>query len=89
MERLRALVDSFRDTVALNDSSLDIKKKEPSRRATLTSVSEVVAQIENLVGEANSLIQAHNKLVANRESKRRMGGVLEMPMKPNRVLSAA
>jgi wobble nucleotide-excising tRNase len=70
MERLRALVDSFRDTVALNVSSLDIKKKEPSRRVTLTSVSEVVAQIENLVGEANSLIQAHNKLVANRGTEK-------------------
>lgn len=63
----KALLDS---RLAINIQRLDGKKKEPSRAIELESISNVVAAITSLIDAANTLVIAHNKMVANLSQER-------------------
>lgn len=63
----KALLDS---KVTINAQRLAGKKKEASQIVELESLSNVAAAIKELIGSANVLVTAHNKMVANLTQER-------------------
>lgn len=56
--------------LSINIERLDSKIKEPSRTITLVSTQEVVEEIRQVIGRANSEIKAHNEIADNYRSEK-------------------
>lgn len=70
VEKLKAEKDLLDVRIILNNQRLVEKKKEASRVIELESLSNVFAAIRALIGQANTQVVSHNKMVANLTSER-------------------
>lgn len=69
-ELLKSHLDVLSALTTQNVATLQVKEAEPSRKVTLTSLSEVTKHIEGLIDSANAAIVEHNEAVANLASER-------------------
>ena len=65
IEKLKAEKELFYSKVTINNQRLAVKKKEASQVVELESQNNVVTEIKTLLDSTNTLIDEHNKMVAN------------------------
>lgn len=53
-----------------NEKKIEEKIAEPSKKITTTNISDLVADIQKMLNEANVLIDAHNTLVDRRDTEK-------------------
>lgn len=70
IEKITAEIDKFKSKILVNIERLKEKKNEPSKAIELESLIDVIANIKDLINDANLKIDSHNKMVKNLEDER-------------------
>ena len=70
IDSLQKYIDLLATTLKNNISTIEAKRKEPSRSMDIISTSEIITNINSIISNTNNKIKQHNSLVDNFQIER-------------------